>query len=128
MGRSQSYYQLKKHDVTFHQATKVFDDLMAFEEIDERKDYGEERINVIGMCDGIILHVTYTERGDRIRLISARKAEKDEQDDGLLPMILKPLSGLCNPNLFLYDLAFQPERKIFLQSIKFSRSYNQRRQ
>ena len=60
---------------------KVFDDPMAFEKIDEREDYGEERINLIGMCNGIILHVTYTERGERIRLISARKAKRYERDD-----------------------------------------------
>ncbi len=71
----------KKHGITFRQATEVFDDPIAFEQIDEREDYGEERINLIGMYDGIILHVTYTERGERIRLISARKAKKDEQDD-----------------------------------------------
>ncbi len=32
------------------------------------------------MCDGAILHVTYTERAEHIRLISARRAEKHEQD------------------------------------------------
>jgi uncharacterized DUF497 family protein len=52
----------------------------AVEIIDERMDYGEERINLIGMGNGVILHVTYTERSDRIRLISARRAEKHEQD------------------------------------------------
>jgi uncharacterized DUF497 family protein len=72
---------LKKHDVTFDQAIEAFHDPYAFEEVDERKDYGEERINLIGMCNGMIIHVTYTERGERIRLISARKAEKDERDD-----------------------------------------------
>ena len=33
------------------------------------------------MCEGVILHVTYTERGERIRIISARRAERHEQDD-----------------------------------------------
>jgi uncharacterized DUF497 family protein len=33
-----------------------------------------------GMCDGVVLHVTYTERGERIRVISARRAEKHEQN------------------------------------------------
>ena len=32
------------------------------------------------MCEGVILHVTYTERGKRIRIISARRAERHEQD------------------------------------------------
>ena len=48
--------------------------------IDARENYGEERINLVGMCDGVLIHVTYTERGERLRLISARRAEKHEQD------------------------------------------------
>ncbi len=43
--------------------------------------YLEERINLLGMCEGTNLHVTYTERGERIRIISARRAEKHERDD-----------------------------------------------
>jgi uncharacterized DUF497 family protein len=69
------------HGVTFRQAAKAFTDLFAIESIDEREDYGEERINLIGMCEGVLLHVTYTERGARIRIISARRAEKHEHDD-----------------------------------------------
>jgi uncharacterized DUF497 family protein len=33
------------------------------------------------MCEGVILHVTYAERSERIRIISARRAERHEQDD-----------------------------------------------
>jgi uncharacterized DUF497 family protein len=51
------------------------------ERIDDREDYGEERIQLVGMCEGVLLHVTYTERGERIRIISARRAERHEQDD-----------------------------------------------
>jgi uncharacterized DUF497 family protein len=69
------------HGVAFEQAVRAFCDPFAVERIDERKDYGEERINLFGMCDGVILHVTYTERGERIRIISARRAERHEQDD-----------------------------------------------
>jgi uncharacterized protein len=49
--------------------------------VDDREDYGEERINLIGICEGVLLHVTYTERESRIRIISARRAERHEQDD-----------------------------------------------
>jgi hypothetical protein len=35
---------------------------------------------LLGMCDDIIIHVTYAERGERIRIISARRAEKHEQE------------------------------------------------
>jgi uncharacterized DUF497 family protein len=38
-------------------------------------------LNLRGMCEGEILHVTYTERGERIRIISARQAARHEQDD-----------------------------------------------
>ena len=59
---------------------KAFRDPFGVERIDGRESYGEERINLLGMCDGVILHVTYTERGEHIRIISARRAEKHEQD------------------------------------------------
>jgi uncharacterized DUF497 family protein len=71
----------RDHGVTFDQAVKFVSDAFSVEWIDEREAYGEERINLLGMCDGIILHVTYTERGDRIRIISARRAERHEQND-----------------------------------------------
>ena len=62
----------RRHGVTFDQAAKATSDLFAIEIIDGREGYGEERINLLGIYDGAILHVTYTERGDRIRIISAR--------------------------------------------------------
>jgi uncharacterized DUF497 family protein len=71
----------REHGVAFQEAIKAFLDLFAVERMDGRKDYGEDRINLVGMCDGALIHVTYTERGERIRLISARRAEKHEQDD-----------------------------------------------
>ena len=71
----------RSHGVSFDQAIKAFRDHFAIERIDDRLNYGEERINLIGMCGSVILHVTYTERGERIRLISARRATRHEQDD-----------------------------------------------
>jgi uncharacterized protein len=65
---------------TASQAIKMFRNPFGVEWIDDRANYGEERINLLGMCDGVILHVTYIERGEHIRLISARRAEKHEQD------------------------------------------------
>lgn len=71
---------LSLHGVPFHLAVKAFSDHFTVEWIDDRLDYGEERINLLGMCKDVILHVTYTERGERIRIISARRAEKHEQE------------------------------------------------
>jgi uncharacterized protein len=47
---------------------------------DDRQDYGEERFVIIGMVDGQVLFVAYTEEKDVIRIISARRATKHEQE------------------------------------------------
>jgi len=70
----------RRHGVTFAQARLVFDDVYADEPLDDRYDYGEERINRIGYAGGVLLVVTYTLRAQRRRIISARKAEQDEAD------------------------------------------------
>ena len=60
----------------------MFDDPFAVERLDDREDYGEERSIIIGMAAGnSLLFVVYTERKGRIRIISARRATKREQDD-----------------------------------------------
>jgi len=71
---------LNDHGIAFSFAVGAFKDHFAVEWFDEREDYGEERINRLAMCEGLLLHITYTERDDFIRLISARRAEKHEQD------------------------------------------------
>jgi uncharacterized DUF497 family protein len=70
-----------KHGVSFETARAVFRDPFAVERLDDREDYGEDRFILIGMADGVVLTVVYTERDGRIRLISARRAIKNEQDD-----------------------------------------------
>jgi len=72
---------IRNHGVSFYDAVLAFRDPFAFEEIDDRENYGEERINLIGMSGDRMLHVTYTEREDRIRIISARRAEYYERED-----------------------------------------------
>jgi hypothetical protein len=68
--------------VSFDLATTVFKDPFAVERRDEREDYGEQRFVIIGMAEGhVLLFVAYTEREDRIRIISARRATQREQDD-----------------------------------------------
>jgi uncharacterized protein len=69
-----------KHRVSFDKARLVFEDQGALDELDEREEYTEIRSNRTGLADGRLLVVTYTERDDRIRIISARKATKREQD------------------------------------------------
>lgn len=71
----------RKHGVTFEQAAYAFRDPFAVEWIDERAAYGEERVILLGMSGGQILSVLYTERGERLRIISARRATKHEKDN-----------------------------------------------
>ena len=42
-------------------------------------DYGEERRVIVGMLQGILVTVIFTERGEKIRLISARKSNAHER-------------------------------------------------
>jgi uncharacterized DUF497 family protein len=67
--------------VSFELAKTVFEDAFAVDRIDNREAYGEERFVIIGMAEGqVLLFVAYTERGERTRIISARRATKHEQD------------------------------------------------
>lgn len=68
-----------RHGVTFEAARGVFDDPFALEFVDDREDYGEDRFVVIGMVGQRLLAVVYSQRGERVRLISARGAEPSEQ-------------------------------------------------
>jgi uncharacterized DUF497 family protein len=71
---------LQKHGVSFAQAAVAFSDPFAVDWIDDRQDYGEERVILLGMTDGQVLTVVYTERETRIRIISARRATRYEQE------------------------------------------------
>ena len=68
----------KKHGVRFETAAHVFEDENLIEYYDGCHSDGEERYQVIGKVNKI-LFVVYTERKERIRLISARKATKSER-------------------------------------------------
>ena len=68
--------------MSFELAKTVFEDAFAIDRLDDRENYGEERFVIIGMAEGrALLFVAYTERGERIRIISARRATQIEQDD-----------------------------------------------
>ena len=69
---------LAKHHVDFKDASHVFFDPNRIDDEDLMPD--EDRYRVIGMVNGRILFVVYTWRGNRIRLISARKATRYERE------------------------------------------------
>jgi uncharacterized DUF497 family protein len=72
---------LAKHDVSFEVACRVFDDVFAFERLDLQSDARESRYSIVGMVNAVLLAVVYTERGSRIRIISARRVTKYEQEE-----------------------------------------------
>lgn len=68
-----------KHGIDFEDACRVFEGPV-LERIDDRQDYRETRIAAIGIVEGRELFVVYTIRGQNRRMISARKANRDEQE------------------------------------------------
>src|ERR1035441_2085321 len=70
---------LRDHKVPFLKACEVFKDAKRLESPDPSNDYDKERWNVLGLVDQAVLFVVYTLRGERIRMISARKATRNEQ-------------------------------------------------
>lgn len=71
---------LKKHRVGFEEASTVFGDPMSITIHDPDHSIGEMRFIDIGLSQpGRLLVVAYTERGNRIRLISARQATRREK-------------------------------------------------
>lgn len=70
---------LTKHGADFADAARIFDGL-TIEATDDRAGDREERVVAMGETEGRILVVVYTWRGDRRRIISARKATKHERE------------------------------------------------
>lgn len=66
--------------MSFEDAVLVFHDVARIEIYDKLANYQEDRWVTIGMAHEAILYVVYTVRdGDSLRLISARKANGNEQ-------------------------------------------------
>ena len=67
------------HGITFETARAAFDDALSDDREDTRHGDTEERFAPLGMVDNQFLFVSYTLRGDRIRIISTRNAEPYER-------------------------------------------------
>jgi uncharacterized protein len=71
---------IRKHGISFEEAATVFDNPMFITVIDEEHSIDEERYITIGLSKyGRLLLVAHTERQEKIRIISARKATKNEE-------------------------------------------------
>lgn len=70
----------KKHNVSFETAIYIFQDPYLYEIYDESHSDDEERFAYIGSVMGqLILFVVTTDRDNKIRIISARKATSKER-------------------------------------------------
>ena len=71
---------LGKHDVSFQEASTAFKDTLSLTIDDPLHSNYEKRRVLIGISyNNRILVVVHTNRGDKIRIISARKATKKER-------------------------------------------------
>lgn len=72
---------LSKHGVSFDEARTAFDDPLYIDFYDPDHSYDEHRYIIIGQSmQNSLLVISYTERGNVIRLISARKATRKERE------------------------------------------------
>lgn len=79
--KSKADVNLRLHGVDFVDAIPAVEDPNRLEELDDRYDYGEERLIVIGLSKRRVLFVVLTQRSENVcRIISARKATKNEED------------------------------------------------
>ncbi len=71
---------LEKHAVSFEEASTAFKDPLSLTIDDPLHSSDEKRFVLIGMSyNSRILVVVHTDRGDNIRIVSARKATKKER-------------------------------------------------
>jgi hypothetical protein len=70
----------QKHNISFNEAKSVFNDSLSINKKDIEHSIGEERSYIIGnSMRNKLLVVSFTERGNNIRIISARLATKKEK-------------------------------------------------
>jgi len=71
---------LKKHGVSFHEASTVFGDLLSITFNDPDHSIGEHRLLTFGYSRmNQLLAVVHTERHGKTRIISARRATRQER-------------------------------------------------
>jgi len=71
---------LAKHGVGFEEASTIFGDPLSLTILDPEHSLSEERYITMGRAfTGKLLVVVHTERGDNIRIISARSASRRER-------------------------------------------------
>ena len=76
---AKSQRTLRERGFGFDYAAGIFSG-PTLEHEDNRRDYGEVRVQAIGRAGADVLFVVYTERGDVRHIISARRANRKERN------------------------------------------------
>ncbi len=72
---------LKKHGVSFEEASTIFADPFSLTIDDPLHSVGEQRFTTLGLSEAQrLLVAVHTDRGDNIRIISARNATRRERE------------------------------------------------
>jgi uncharacterized DUF497 family protein len=72
---------IKKHGISFEEAATALRDLMAVTGYDPDHSLAEDRFITFGVSErDQLVVVSHTEKGDTIRIISARKASRGERE------------------------------------------------
>ena len=69
---------IAKHGIDFVAVVKIFDGQF-IETEDRRQNYGEQRYQAFGEVEAGVMQVVYTWRDNRRRIISARRARRNER-------------------------------------------------
>lgn len=70
---------LAKHGISFAAAARVFDDPHFIDMESSKLEHGESRSKAIGVVESQLFTVVYTDRGERRRIISARRSRVNER-------------------------------------------------
>ena len=68
---------IERHGIDFQDAHLIFEHPVLIK-TDTRKDYGEKRLIGLGLLFGVEIVIVFTKRADNIRVISIRRANKNE--------------------------------------------------
>ncbi|MBN3927820.1 BrnT family toxin [Nostoc sp. NMS4] len=80
--KSKAAANLQKHGVSFEEAKTVFSNSLAVIFDDEAHSLDEQREIIIGHSQqNLLLLISFTERSNAIRIISARLATRKERED-----------------------------------------------
>ena len=80
MGSKKAAKNFRKHRVSFNEAATVFGDSLATTVTDPDHSLAEDRYITVGLSSrGRLVMVAHTERGERIRIISARELTRAER-------------------------------------------------